>query len=361
MSKGTATVAAVVRDAGLFPHQLDLIQRRVLFVRVVEDELRAASFLDERLDLRGRDALWLALDDLFDAAAETATAPVPAFIFHIGHCGSTLLSRLLDLSSGVLGLREPLVLRHLAAAEFDRDAAESRLDPQQWPALFALSLGLLGRGFRPDQQVVVKATSGCNNLIPVLMASRPEARSVLLHIPLETYLATMMKAPGGARDALQFAPARLRYLHRRLGDDGVRLYRLVLSEMLALGWVAELLRFKDILADAAVPGGALMLDFETLLGTPDAVLDRVGRHLRLSDERAQAAFAADRVSAVMDTYAKKPDHPYSPADREHDLALSRRRFGAEIARGMLWADRLIDHNPLLASLAPLTRRSPAPS
>jgi len=55
------------------------------------------------------------------------------FIFHAGHVGSTLLSRLLDEAEGVLSLREPLPLRTIA-----ENFSEPRLD---------LLLRLWERGF----------------------------------------------------------------------------------------------------------------------------------------------------------------------------------------------------------------------
>ncbi|MGA9422853.1 MAG: hypothetical protein WBW61_10860 [Rhodanobacteraceae bacterium] len=351
-----AIIEAIRHDAGLFLHQLDLIQRRALFVRVGEQELRNASFLDERLlneriGVAGRDAFWLPLDPLFDEAVPTQEGEqVPGFIFHIGHCGSTLLSRLLDLSPDVLGLREPLALRQVAATELDRDAPFARIDPARFPALFAWVLHLLGRRFRSDQQIVIKATSSCNNLVAPLLAGFPDARIVLLHLPLESYLATLLKAPGGGRDALTFAVDRLHYLNRYLGGDDLHLYRLNNAETLALGWVAELARFQQI-ARSTQADHAMMLDFEVLLEALDAGLVAVREHLGLGVPAASSS----GVAQVLRAYAKKPDHAYSPVDRAHDLDLSRRKFGSEIARGMAWAEQLIARHRPLASLVPLLR------
>ncbi|MGA9342346.1 MAG: hypothetical protein WBV61_08435 [Rhodanobacteraceae bacterium] len=354
MNKVTA-IDAVRQDAGLFLHRLDLVQSRALFVRVAEKELRAASFLDERLGIDGREAFWLPIGPLLDEARDTGeSAQAPSFIFHIGHCGSTLLSRLLDLSAGVLGLREPLALRELAVAERDRESPLARVDPQRLPMLSMLVMRLLGRKFQRNQRVVVKATSNCNILAERLLAEFPDVRTVLLYLPLERYLATMLKAPNGARDALTFAPDRLCYLHRRLGEDGLRLYRLAHAETLALGWMAELLRFHEV-SQSGSGDRAMMLDFENLLAAPEAQLAAVCEHLRLPGVPTPAASTA--MSDVLRAYAKKPDHAYSPADREHDLALSRRKFGNDIALGLEWAEHLIARHPQLESLAPLLGRA----
>ena len=93
--------------------------------RMDEAAYTHASFLDQRL-LTGEDhgeAEWVSWADLRQAADRL---PVRTnFIFHIGHGGSTLLSRLLGGHDGVFSLREPAVLRPLAlsAAPPEREQA----------------------------------------------------------------------------------------------------------------------------------------------------------------------------------------------------------------------------------------------
>ena len=112
-----------------------------------EEDYRAASFLDQRLlgpQSETREIGWAEL-----AAAFTAEARRDAqFIFHIGHVGSTLISRLSGELDGVFALREPLLLRSFA--EMKPDVAEARI-----PTLQAL----LSRTFDPGQRALVKATS----------------------------------------------------------------------------------------------------------------------------------------------------------------------------------------------------------
>jgi hypothetical protein len=327
-------------DAGWLMHRIDAAARRVLFVRLREDEVRAASFLDDRIGIAGRESWWL---DLGELASVAMLEPPAGFIFHIGHCGSTLVSRLLDLAPDVLGLREPQVLRDLAGLHRALHRPGSWIDPDRWPALVAAMLGLLGRRFVPQQRVVVKATSGCNDLAGSILGAAPVLRVVLLHIPLRAWLATLMKGP--ARDALQFAPSRLAWLQAHLGVDLPGLYRLQPAEILALGWVAEMARFEALTGVAGER--ALRVDFESLLADPAAGLATVRRHLHLPDGVAPDSGAR---SAVLAHYAKKPDHPYTPDDRAHDLALAQRRFAAGITQATQWTERLIARHPVLAPL-----------
>lgn len=342
-------------DPGSFLHQLDLVLQRALFVRLSQADLRAASFLDERLGLQGREGSWLPLKGIGELASRIADpAPVPAFIFHIGHCGSTLLSRLLDQDEGVLGLREPLPLRELAAAQRELDSPVARLSSDQWHRLFADTLAILGRRFSREQKVIIKATSSCNNLIRPLLAHDAGVRIVLMLMPLESYLATMVKAPGGGLDVLHGAPARLQFLHRALEGFSTRLHQLDAAETVAMSWVAELLRFQQLRADPAVAPRVKWLDFERMLEDPAAHLGAIRSHLGLGSAPTDNATLLH--SGVMRAYAKSPSHAYTPEDRAHDLDLSRRKFSSEIDRGMRWAENLLLQYPQCGGLHEMLRR-----
>lgn len=345
-------LARIAGDAGMLPHAIDAPQRRVLFLRVAEAAVRAAAFLDERVAVARADGFWLPLREL-DALPPARPAAPRGFVFHVGHCGSTLVSRLLDRWPGVLGLREPRVLRDLARLR-DEDETTGWLSAPDWHALFARILGLLGRTFRPGESVVIKATSSCNGLVEPLLAAHGDVRVVLLHLPLESWLATLLKAPSRL-DALSPAPERLAYLHRHFDTRDLRLHRLDEPEILALGWIAERARFAQ-LAGGTHAERILSCDFEDFLRDPAARLAAIAAHLGFDRAAETAAAAVD--SDVMRAYSKAPDHAYGAADREHDLALARQRFGKGIARGLRFVERLAARDPRLAPLARALRTDP---
>ncbi|MCE3002784.1 MAG: sulfotransferase [Xanthomonadaceae bacterium] len=334
-------------EPGVFLHQVDLPGRRALLVDLPEAELRRASFLDQRaLGGARRDGGWLPLDSVL-AQGDALAGRAPQAIFHIGHCGSTLLSRLLDHLPGTLGLREPLVLRVLAKAYETQHLPTTAWSPAQVDRALASMLGLLDRRFEDTRHVVVKATSSCNALVAPWLLRFSEARAVAMHIPLRAWLATILKSPDATADALRFAPSRLAALHTILGRDDLRLHEHGLGEVLALGWIGECARMANLAADAGIAPRLLRLDFEALLADPRGVLARVAAHLGIE---APVASLNAACAAELGRYAKATEHAYSAVDRAADLAESQRRFGAEIESGIALARRLVAM-PALARIA----------
>lgn len=324
-------------DADWLPYKLDLVLQRVLWVRLPADARAAAAFLDDRALPAGVQGVWAPLDSL---AGLPAPPPADALL-HIGHCGSTLLSRVIEAWPGVQALREPVPLRTLAAAWPTRGADSARLSAAAFDGVFARLWQAWSRAQAPAARVVVKATSGCSVLAPAMQAQG--ARLVLLDMPLAPWLAALMKSPASMADALEWAPERLDALHARGGAVGVALHALAPTQQLALCWLAEQARF-DALA-AAAPGAVLRVDFHALLDAPARELARVAGVLQLPASGLDAALRAP----AWGRYAKAQTHAYDASDRAHDLALSRRQSGGAIDAALQWARDVIARHPKLAS------------
>jgi hypothetical protein len=326
-----------------FVHQLDVAGARALLVRLEPTALRQAAFVDERVLDGRRDGAWVPLAELLERAPP-AQAPAHA-IFHLGHCGSTLLSRQLDQLPQVLGLREPLVLRTLAELYEELPQPTARWSPAQWQHAFDRLRALLLRRPPGIARVLVKATSSCNALIEPWLERDPDARVVLLGVPLADYLATILKSGAARADAARFAPARLASLHRQLGDDTIRLHALAPAEQLALGWIAEQARYRA--AHARFGARVLRLQFDALLLGRELALAEVAAHFGL--EAPAVALARAFAPAVSGRYAKATEHHYDHAARLADLAESRRRFAPELEQGLRYAERLLAATPPLAA------------
>jgi hypothetical protein len=329
-------------DPAYLPFKLDLVARRALLVRFDAAERREASFLDERALPPQADGGWMPLEQLLSQPMRSDAKPADA-IFHIGHCGSTLLSRLLESWPGVHALREPLPLRTLAETWPHRAQPESRLSAGDAERCLNVLWSAWSRPAGDGERVVIKATSSCNTLIAPLLEGGPQMRAILLDMPLRPYLATLLKSPDSIRDATAGAADRLRDLRARCGDEDLFLHALSMPQQCAMGWVAERLRFAALMR--AFGGRVLRVDFERLLAEPDTVLAGIAVHLGLAPEGVAEAMR----SPAWGRYSKAQSHGYSRDDRAHDLTLAMQRHGADIAHAEQWRDTFLQRHPQYAS------------
>lgn len=316
-------------DPGLFVQKIDLLRRTALIVALTPEAYRAASFLDDRILTPQTQGAWLAFD-LLDQAAARLTIQAPLhFIFHAGHVGSTLLSRLLE-ELGTFALREPLVLRQLADASDTLDGPDSLIGPADFNRLLAGQLKLWARPVPGTLGTVVKATSSATRLAPELLDRATGSRALYLNLRPEPYLATILAGENSPLDLRGHGPERARRLSRLLGRDPPPLHQLSPGELAALAWLTERLTQRRL--EQAHGARLLALDFEALLSDVPGSVARAARHFGLSVSSEQVKSIGD--SPALKTYSKAPEHAYSPALRAEILADSRARNRSEIARGM---------------------------
>lgn len=337
-----ATSVALLDDAAWHLYALQPDTPSSQWLQLSEAQFRTASFLDQRLLATvGRStsevlySLPLEAVDLTSAQAR----PHAHFIFHIGHCGSTLISRALAATTEVLPIREPLSLR-LLAASLPAHANE------EWAQMLDLALAAHSRVFRPGQVSMIKATSTCNNLILPLMERARQSKSLLLFLPLESYLAGMLGKQSPAQDLRGHAAARLEDWQRMTGTslqiaDITEFSEVQLAVISWLSCMARMLQALRQLADRC-----LLLDFEVFLADPENVLIELISFFGLTESRSQILQAWPDIATG---YSKKPDEPYSTFNRNRTLARGRMQRAGDIKAGMAWAEHLLDQFPQFES------------
>jgi len=317
-------LAELAASPDLYPMALDAGRDALFFIRMRAEDYRSASFLDERVLTPATRGQWVRVADVARTmSSPRATRPLH-FIFHSGHVGSTLLSRLLDETNRVLGLREPLPLRTLAEAH---DANAPSLDGR-----IEILLRLWERGFPATEAVVVKATSTAERLGARLLVLRPQARAVTLNVTAEACLAIMLAAENSAVDLNAHGPERLHRLGRYL-DAPPR--PTDLGELAAMSWLTERLTQDDLLA--AFGEQILPLDFDAMLEDVESALGRVLVHFGVP--AAPDEIAAIVAGGVLTRYSKAPEHGYSPKLRADRLAEARRLYGGEIRAALSWLEQ----------------------
>jgi hypothetical protein len=328
----------------VYLQKVDLARDAALLVQLSEAVYRAASFLDDRIltpDVTGR---WANLSSVLGAAAAIGDPKPLHFIFHTGHVGSTLLSRLLDESGCVLSLREPLPLRTLADAREVLDQPESLLSSGDCDALEQALLKIWSRGYSDTHSVVLKATSSACRIAVRLLERHAGAHAVYLNLAAEPYLATLLAGKNSSIDLRGHAPVRIRQLQARIATPLPQLHALSLGELAAMSWLAETWNQHDAVARLGVR--VLPLDFDELLADIGVVVSRVAVHFKLPlDSRWLTDIAR---SPVLTRYSKSPDFEYSPQMRGEVLRQSRQNNAAQIAAGLRWLDRLARSHPAVA-------------
>lgn len=244
------------------------------------------------------------------AALGAAPDPLPtSWIFHVAHCGSTLLARALDQVSTNLVLREPLALRQSAI----------RPDPRR----LALVAAMISKRYRADAATIVKANVPVNFLLPDLVAFNPDARAIFLHLGLRDYLLAILRSDNH-REWLNRVTAQLApYLGDMTGLSDAR--------RAAALWLAQTQAFAG--AIAALPY-ARSLNAERFFADPRSVLSAATAHFGI----VMAGDAIERIVAgpLFATYSKNPAMAF-----DNDARVARRdelqaMIGGELAEAEAW-------------------------
>lgn len=329
-----------------YPQKLDPVRESVLLVRLGAAGYRTASFLDDRILGPDTPGAWLPFAAVDDAARRVTGSRPVHFIFHTGHVGSTLVSRLLDETADVLPLREPLPLRTLAEAH----DALGRVDALHSRAGFEVALRaflrLWSRGYPSTRGVVVKATSSAGRLAAPLLDASGGSRAVYMNLRPEPYLATLLAGRNSPIDLRGHGPERIRRVQARVATALAPLHELSLGELAALSWLAESWTQRDCLRRFA--GRVVAVDFEAFLSNVADGIARILRHFALPADSHQVA-AVGR-SPVLTRYSKAPEYAYTPEVRAEVLRDSRRDNAAEIRRGMRWLERLGEADTAVAEV-----------
>jgi hypothetical protein len=323
------------RSPELFPHELDARNDTITFIRLRRADYDEASFLDARLLTPRATGHTLPWGQVAAVIETTNLAERCNYIFHIGHVGSTLLSRLIGAHPGAFALREPALLRTFAQLEREPAAKPPAWTDADVQTRLGGCLKLLSRTFDPRQRAMIKATSFVSELAAGLL-SRPAApKALMMYVSPESYLATIFGGPNSRQEAKMLAPSRLHRLHQRLGRAVWRLESLSEGEILALGWACEMSAL--VQATHTADGRAWRLDFDQFLASPAESLLSALHHFEL--DATPGAVTAILHGPTMRRYSKAPQYAYDAALRLEVLNEARAAYGAEIRRGLAWLDR----------------------
>lgn len=304
----------------------------VRLVRLDEAAYRGASFLDRRIMEWRAEETVIAAATL--AAAATGLTPRAHYIFHIGHVGSTLVSRLLGELPGFFSVREPALLRELA------------LDPARGRAWGALdlrdSLSILGRRWRPAQRAVIKASSFVSEIAERILEVDADAAAIFMFTPAPAYMRCILGGPNSRLESQALAPLRLARLRKRLGAAPMSDPRSE-GEWIAMSWLCEMVCLQA--AARRFAARIVWIDFDELLAAPREGLEVALRAFGAAVDPKQIGGLLS--GPLMHRYSKAPEYAYDSALRQEVLATAEREHSEEIRRGMAWLTNLAGRHAII--------------
>lgn len=323
------TAEEIARDAHWLAQALDPAAGAVRLIAMDPESYRAASFLDDRLMQQPVDAQIVTWPEI-EAAVAGAVRTDARWIFHIGHVGSTLVSRLLGAIEGVLAVREPRLLRDLAVTP----AGARR------PYLEAVPK-LMSRTFSANETACVKATSFASEIAPQLVP--PGERALLMYATPRNYIATILAGENSVAELRALES----YRAQRLASRGIALgpFRND-AERAAAAWACEMTTL-EAAAEAMTDQRVDWADFDAMLADMPRELGRVAVFFGFRATR-------DRLTAIasgplMQRYSKDANYEYSPNLRQDLIDQELRLQGRDIDGALAMLAAASEKSPLLAS------------
>lgn len=322
------TADEIAQDARWLAQALDPGAGMVRFVAMDRESYRAASFLDDRLLQQPIDAQIIPWAEV-EAAVAGELRTDARWIFHIGHVGSTLVSRLLGEIDGVLSVREPRLLRDLAVSSLEvRDHYVGPVPK------------LMSRTFAVEETACVKATSFASevaaDLVPV------GERALFMYARPRNYVASILAGENSLKELKQLADFR----GRRLASRGIVFSSARNDADLAAGaWACEM--------TALEAGAEKMPDRHIQWADFDAMLTKMPAALQSVAAFFGFAVGIDRVASIaggqlMQRYSKALEYEYSPSLRGELITDADRWHGREIDAALAMLRGAAEMSPLLA-------------
>ncbi|WP_310223988.1 hypothetical protein [Sphingobium xenophagum] len=339
MSATFPPVADAMVDARWLAHRYDPSHDAFQFVDVSRAHHATIPFLTDENLPNARSPLVIKRSD----AVALASPPGPIhFIFHSAYCCSTLLAAAFDVPGTAMGLKEPVLLndivgwRHRGAKGAD---AARVLDE---------GLRLLARPFTTGEATIIKPSNIVNPLIPAIMGLRPDARALLLHAPLDAYLASIARKGLAGRLWVRdlFGKLMREGMLTSLGIEPADYLRLTDIQVAAAGWLAQQFHFQSLCEKLGMRVATLRSD--VLNEQPRGVLARLAELFGL-------ALDTDAISTIVNgpVFARdaKTGTEFSAGQRERDARQAINLYADEIEKVGHWA-RVIAHNVGISETLP---------
>ena|GEM_PF-385346 len=300
------------------------------FAHMTAGHFQESIFLDMRIKPASEGLAQVSLPNLMSVNQRAPMTRRPInFIFHIAHCGSTLLSRAFDRTDAALVYREPHALRQIGV-----EVAQTPVYPGMAPvtkAKLAFALTMAQKRYMPNQPVIVKANVPVNLMLPEVMAGIPGSKGLLLYLPLEAYLLSILKSEAN-RSWIQGLCREIGWRFcRALNLDPAMIADLSIPQATGFVWLAQMKLFADALK--AMPA-LKTLNAETFFKTPAPVLEALSAHFSVPLDRAY--FDDLAAGDLFNRHAKDPGRVFDDEARRVELEMRKKALSGDLEEALAW-------------------------
>lgn len=319
----------IAADAKWLVQALDPSAGMARLIAMNRNSYRAASFLDDRMLQAPVDAQIVAWKLVEDAVTEEVRSDA-RWIFHIGHVGSTLVSRLLGELPGVLGIREPRLLRDLALLPTGIRARYIKPAPR-----------LMSRTFAPDEAACVKVTSFGSEIADLLVPAGE--RALFMYAAPRNYVASILAGENSVRELRMLVEPRAARMVERV--SGLHSAERSDAHRAAAAWACEMTSL-EAAAERMAGRQILWTDFDRMLDNMAEAFAGAASHFGFDADRA----AVDAIASgpLMRRYSKALEYDYSPALRRDLIAEAEHHHAHDIESALAMLRVAAEKSPLLA-------------
>jgi hypothetical protein len=325
----------IARDACWLAQALDPSAGVARLVAMDWQAYRMASFLDDRLMQQVVDAQLVPWPQVETAMAGDLRHDA-RWIFHIGHVGSTLVSRLIGELDHVLAVREPRLLRDLA------------LSPPEVRAHYLPPVPkLMSRTFGADEHACVKATSFVSEIAAELVPAGE--RALFMFATPCNYIASILAGENSLKEQRVLAPSRAQRLQRRVSALGPVQND---ADLAAIAWACEMTALQA--AADAMPGRHVeWADFDRMLEQMPEELSRICAFFGFAADTE--AIRAIAEGPLMHRYSKALEYDYSAQLRRELITEATAAHRPAIDRALAMLEAGAAKSPLLAKALARTK------
>jgi hypothetical protein len=272
------------------------------------------------------------------------------FILNMAFCGSTLLSRLIDVPGKSLVLKEPRSLADLAMWKTMK--LRARASTERLPAVMRFCRDVLHRPFAHGEKVSIKPSNWVNSLLREPVAGNEGVLSLFVTIQRASFLRAVFRGgPVRMQDIATFAW----HMASDVEHGGELLREAESASVDEAGKIAHLAMVAHKLQMEAFEtalgregwAGAQVVDFETIASNPFEAAAKASRALQLELHREEIE---DNVGRHASRNAKEPSLEFSLA---HLKAVDRsvvNTYGRAFDAALEWAERLWGSEGALTAL-----------